>query len=436
MADKIIQIAIDGPAGAGKSTVARAVAGELGILYLDTGAMYRAIGLKALEQGISPQDEAAVSAMVEPTEVRIAYSEGEQQIELDGRDVTELIRTNEVSAAASAVSQWRAVRLKMVELQREIARTQSMVLDGRDIGTFVLPDAPYKFYLTATVNERARRRYLEQQAKGVDRPLEEYEAQIAARDKQDMEREFAPLRRAEDAVYVDSTGMKPQEVVKRIVNVVNNDELRRGYTFWMRAFYRLAKVVVTAMIHIGTPYRVVGGNLRGLKGPWLVCINHVAQWDALVTAEMFLPRKTSFMAKSSLFHHKAMNWIITALGAIPVRRGEADTSAIKKALNALEEGRVFAVFPEGTRNLKQDGSIAPLHTGAGLIAMKAKVPVLPIYIHHGGKYRFLHPFTVYMGQPVELSDLMGKRINNSLLEEVMDRIYQEMTRLKKIAEKR
>ncbi len=397
--------------------------------------MYRAIGLKALEQGLSPQDEQAVSAMMAHTSVKIAYSNGEQRIFLDGEDVTERIRTNEVSLAASAVSQWQAVRLKMVELQREIARSQSTVLDGRDIGTFVLPGAPYKFYLTATVAERAKRRYLEQQAKGEDRPLEEYEVQIAARDKQDMEREFAPLRRADDAILVDSTGMKPQEVVARIVNVIQLDERRSGSTFWMRTFYRAAKVVVPILLHFATPYRVVGGNLRGLKGPWLVCINHAALWDALVVAEMFLPRKASFMAKSSLFHHKAMNWIITALGAIPVRRGEADTSAIKKAVNALDEGRILAIFPEGTRNLKQDGSIAPLHTGAGLIAMKAKVPVLPIYIHHGGKYRFLHPFTIYMGQPVDLSDLAGSRVNSSLLEEVTGRIYQEMLRLKNIAEK-
>ena len=435
MTNKIYQIAMDGPAGAGKTTVAKAVAKELDILYLDTGAMFRAMGLKALRMGISPDDEAAVSALVPDTRIDVTYENGQQHTLLDGEDVSDVIRTLEVSAAASSVGKWKAVRSMMLEQQRKIASQQSTLLDGRDIGTHVLPDAPFKFYLTATVTERARRRFLEMGEKeGLS--LEEYEAQIAARDEQDMNREVAPLRRAEDAIYLDTTGMKPEEVIRRILNIVTVDEQFKGQTHVMRWLYKAARVVVPPIVHLVSPYKVIGTDIRKLKGPYLVCFNHTALWDALLAAEMLLPRKTAFMAKSSLFDKKFMRWIITAVGAVPVRRGEADTTAIKNALAVLDEGRIFAIFPEGTRNLKQDGSIAPFLSGAGLVALKAKVPVLPIYIHNGGKYRFMKPIEIYAGEPVDLSDMMGKRVNNSALEKCTGRIYEAMDELRKKAEKK
>jgi len=224
--------------------------------------------------------------------------------------------------------------------------------------------------------------------------------------------------------------------VRRIINIVTIDEQFKDQTPGMRLLYKVARVVVPPIVHLVSPYKVVGRDLRTLKGPYLVCLNHTAQWDALLSAVMLLPRKTSFMAKSTLFDKKFMQWLITAVGAIPVRRGEADTTAIKNALNVLDEGRLFVIFPEGTRNLKQDGSIAPFLSGAGLVAMKAKVPVLPVYIHNGGRYRFMKPVTIHVGDPVDLSDMMGKRVNNSALEECMDRIYRAMDELRKKAQKK
>lgn len=215
-----INIAIDGPVGAGKSSIADQVAGRLNILHLDTGAMYRAFGLYALRSGADLADEAALSALAESVDVQVKYVSGAQRTLLFGEDVSELIRTGEVSAAASAVSRWPAVRRRMVRAQQEMARTADMLIDGRDIGTVVLKDSPCKIFLTAAPEERARRRYLQQLEKGDKTPYEQVLRELNARDEQDMNRKTDPLRRAEDAVLVDSTDMTPEETVEAIVRLV------------------------------------------------------------------------------------------------------------------------------------------------------------------------------------------------------------------------
>ena len=215
-----MNIAIDGPVGAGKSSIADAVAGKLGILHLDTGAMYRALALYALRSGVELTDEAAVSACCAQADIAVGYADGRQRTLLSGEDVSDLIRTGEVSAAASVVSKWPAVRERMVALQQELARKGNMLIDGRDIGTVVLADSPCKIYLTASAEERARRRYLQNLEKGDNTPFEDVLAALNARDAQDMGRAVSPLRQAEDAVLVDSTDMTREQVVDAIMKIV------------------------------------------------------------------------------------------------------------------------------------------------------------------------------------------------------------------------
>lgn len=217
-----MNIAIDGPVGAGKSSIADEVASRLNILHLDTGAMYRAIALFALRSGVELTDEAAVSACSEKAEVAVRYEGGRQHTMLFGEDVTGLIRTGEVSAAASVVSKWPAVRRRMVRAQQELARQADMLIDGRDIGTVVLADSPCKIYLTASAEERARRRYLQNVQKGDMTPYETVLDELNARDAQDMNRKTDPLRRAQDAVLVDSTDMTPEQVVETILSIVED----------------------------------------------------------------------------------------------------------------------------------------------------------------------------------------------------------------------
>jgi cytidylate kinase len=219
----MINIAIDGPAGAGKSTIAKTISRELGIIYLDTGAMYRTVALKAIWSGVDTCDQEALSSLVKDIDIKIEYKDNEQRIFLDGIDVTGDIRTPEVSIGASNVAVVPAVRIKMVELQRAIAKENDVVMDGRDIGTYVLPEARYKFFLTASLDERARRRYEEMVLKGISGAnLEEVKKDIEFRDRNDSSRAFAPLSKASDAIEIDTTELGPQDVVRLIMDHIKN----------------------------------------------------------------------------------------------------------------------------------------------------------------------------------------------------------------------
>ena len=212
-------IAIDGPAGAGKSTIAKQLAKELSFIYVDTGAMYRSMALYFMRNGIAKEDEAAISDACKTVEVSIAYENGEQQVLLNGENVSKEIRKEEVGKMASATSVYKEVRKKLVELQQKLAADKDVIMDGRDIGTCVLPNAQVKIYLTASVETRAERRYHELQEKGAACDLEVIKKDIADRDYQDMHREISPLKQAEDAILVDSSDMGIEEVVETIKNI-------------------------------------------------------------------------------------------------------------------------------------------------------------------------------------------------------------------------
>lgn len=210
-------IAIDGPAGAGKSTIARKAAKNLSFIYVDTGAMYRAMGLYFLRQGISPEDNEKIEEACEQIQVSITYENGEQQVLLNGENVSKEIRREEVGNMASKTSANSKVREKLVALQRELAEKENVVMDGRDIGTQVLPHATVKIYLTASSRERAKRRYLELKEKGMETDLDEIEADIKERDHRDMTREISPLRQAEDAVLIDASFMNIEQVTQAVL---------------------------------------------------------------------------------------------------------------------------------------------------------------------------------------------------------------------------
>lgn len=216
-----INIAIDGPGGAGKSTVARAVAKQLGFIYVDTGAIYRAIGLKFVRTGKSFTNENIISVLP-GTELSLTHIDGEQHIIIDGEDVSSLIRTQEISSAASKVSAVPEVRAFLLDLQRDIARKNNVIMDGRDVGTVILPNAEVKIFLTANVEIRARRRHRELMAKGLETPdtFERVLKEVAERDKADSERATAPIKPAEDAVLVDTSDMDFEQSVQTVINII------------------------------------------------------------------------------------------------------------------------------------------------------------------------------------------------------------------------
>ncbi|MBO4635510.1 MAG: (d)CMP kinase [Clostridiales bacterium] len=215
------QIAVDGPSGSGKSTLAKGVAKKLGIMYLDTGAMYRTCGLSALKKGIDPSDPVAVENMLQTMKLDIEFRDGIQHMILDGEDVTGMIRTPEVSMAASSISALPVIRNAMVDMQRKIASSQSFVIDGRDIASNVLPNAKYKFFVTASAEKRAERRLLELNNNGnFSQNYEEVLADIIKRDKQDSEREFAPLRQVPEAIVIDTSDIGIEETLETLLSYI------------------------------------------------------------------------------------------------------------------------------------------------------------------------------------------------------------------------
>lgn len=218
----MISVAIDGPAGAGKSTVAKAAAEKLGFIYVDTGALYRAIGLKFSNCGYDRDSDMPIDGILSNTKIDIAFENGEQHVYLDGKDVSSLIRTPEASMMASAVSSKPEVRAFLLEMQRELARKNNVIMDGRDIGTVVLPNAQVKIFLTASVRERALRRYRELTEKGMKVELFEIEEDIKTRDYNDSHREIAPLKPAEDSILADTTGNNLEESTQMVVKIIKD----------------------------------------------------------------------------------------------------------------------------------------------------------------------------------------------------------------------
>lgn len=216
---KSIQIALDGPAAAGKSTIAKIVAEQLGYIYIDTGAMYRAITLKALNEGIDLSDNKAAGELLAKTAIDLQPSENGQLVFLDQQNVTEAIRSQEVTGSVSEMAAHESVRLQMVKLQQQLAEGRGVVMDGRDIGTDVLPKAELKVFMSASVKERARRRFEENKKRNIHTPLEELQGEIAKRDQMDSEREVSPLRQADDAIYLDTTSLTIREAAAEILRL-------------------------------------------------------------------------------------------------------------------------------------------------------------------------------------------------------------------------
>lgn len=215
------KIAIDGPAATGKSTIAKLLAKRLSFIYIDTGAMYRAMGLYFLKNNISYNDENMINSLCDDIDLSISYQDGEQQISLNGENVTNLIRTEEVSKYASITSTYKKVREKLVYLQRSLGEKENVIMDGRDIGTVVFPNADLKIYLTATAKERVKRRYKELLLKGENVKEEDVEAELKERDYRDTNRENSPLRRADDAILIDTTNLSIEEVLEKIEKIYN-----------------------------------------------------------------------------------------------------------------------------------------------------------------------------------------------------------------------
>ncbi len=455
----MINIAIDGPAGAGKSTIAKAVAKDLGIIYLDTGAMYRATAYLALQKGIDPKDEQKVSEMLEDLKMDVVYKDGDQRIIVNGIDATPYLREHYMSKAASDISALPCVRYKMVDLQRDFASKNDVVLDGRDIGTFVLPNANCKFFLTASPEERAQRRMKDLEEKGEKVDYQTLLSDIIQRDYNDSHRKVAPLKQADDADFVDTTQMSVEDVVAHVKEVVHiktknanpteqNAEkpstiipsskmdkktLARIKTYYKPeksfAFYRFLRVILRPIQMLVWPTKVIGAeNAKKVKGALFTC-NHYSKMDSMIPYFVLFKKEAHALAKYELFTNPVAGWFLHKMGAIPVRRGEADIESVKQVLRVLKDGKQLLIFPEGTRNKEGTQHMAEFKTGTARFAIKAKVPVVPMIYYQSPKA--FRKNWLYVGEPFSLEEFYGARTidENHAATEVIKEKMDETRRL-------
>lgn len=417
----IYTIAVDGPVGAGKSSVASQVAQRLGILHLDTGAMYRAFAYKALKDGIDMNDEAALTRLTQTAMPEVRYENGAQHTYMDGEDVNAFIRTPEISMATSTISKYAGVRRAMVAQQQALAKTQSVLMDGRDIGTVVLKNATIKIYLTASAEVRAQRRYAELQAKGDPSTYEQVLADVIRRDEQDSTREVDPLRPAEDAQLLDSSELTQEQVVEEIVRRVN---LKLGQKPHEEekptALYRVGRALFGFLFHTLLPVRYHHVERVQLDAPYMLISNHNSMLDPMLIAVPVYRYHVRFLGKKELMKNPVLRWCVQKLLFIPVDRHNMDMAAVRTCLKTLKEQHVLGIFPEGTRN--KEGVMQDLESGVAMMALRAGVRMLPAYISE--KPRLLRRVDVYYGDPISVRDIAARGISRETCEEVLERIRQ------------
>ena len=417
----IYTIAVDGPVGAGKSSVADQVAERLHILHLDTGAMYRAFAYQALKEGVALDDGEALSGLAARCMPQVRYMGGVQHTLINGEDVTGLIRTPEISMAASTVSRQACVRSAMVAQQQALARRQSMLLDGRDIGTRVLPNATLKIFLTASAQVRAKRRFDELQQKGDSSTYEQVLAEVIQRDEQDSTRQVDPLRPAQDAQVIDTSDMSQEQVVEEILRRI---QLKLGHhpprAERFTPMYRFAFGLAGVLFRTLLPVQIHHEERLQMDAPYILIANHQHMMDPLLIAWTCYRYQVRFMGKKELAKSPIGKWFFSKLLMITVDRHHTDMGAIRSALKVLKEGHVLGIFPEGTRN--KPGVMEDMESGIGMLALMGKAKLLPAYI--AGKPRLFRRVHVYYGQPISLADIAQKGVNKESCEEVLERIRQ------------
>ena len=416
----MIRIAIDGPGGAGKSSVAKAIAKELGIIYVDTGALYRTIALHMLKKGISPSDKDSVINELGAFTLELTFIDGKQVILLDGVDVGDTIRTPEISMAASAVSAIGEVREYLLNTQRSIARNNSIIMDGRDIGTVILPYAELKIFLTASPEARAKRRYDELIAKGQSVTFESVFSEMVERDKNDSTRSIAPCVPADDAIILDNSKLTLEQTRDRIIKLAHKRS---------KSFYKGVKGFLTPFVKFFHRISVHGiENVDTEKG-YVICSNHIAAKDIFIIAAAY-PAEIRFVAKKELFSIPILGWLIKKCGAIKLDRGGSDVAAIKNSVKLAKAGYTIAIFPQGHRHPGVDPSKTPIRNGAGMIAYKSESDVLPVFIKvKNNKYAFFRKIDIYFGKPIKNAEFAFNDGGSDEYKLATERIFSEILKL-------
>ncbi len=426
--------ALDGPAGAGKSTVAKELAKKLGYIYVDTGALYRAIGLYCTRCGADTTSAAQVVPLLNCIRLELKFENGAQAVYLNDENVSEAIRLPEMSMAASNVSAISKVREFLLDLQRDIAANNDIIMDGRDIGTVILPNAQVKIFLTASVEERANRRYKELIAKGHDVDYEEIKKDIIQRDYNDSHREIAPLKKADDAIEVDSSDMNAEQVIDTIADIITrkkalletptppeNAKITVGL-----CLYSLVRWLVKGVFLIMFNVKVEGRKNIPHGGGHIVASNHIS-WADPILIGMYIVSPNAYISKMELFKNKLVAILLTVLQAFPVTRGSGDTGFIAKSIKFLRKRNNVVIFPEGTRS--KTGEIGRAKTGISHIVTESYAPVVPVSIKCEGKVRFRSRISVRFGEVIPAEKLFTVNHSTSEMHRIRDIIMDDIKEL-------
>ena len=442
---KRLIVTIDGPAGSGKSTTASILAERLGLLYLDTGAMYRGVTHAALRRGVAPEDAPAVTALAEELEIEFRRVGEASRIFVDGVDVSTEIRSPDVSRSVSPVSRHPGVRRAMVRIQRTIARNGGVVAEGRDTGSVVFPYADLRVFLVADIESRSERRQRQLNEMGMDQSLEEIRENIARRDEIDSGRAHSPLLKPAGALLVDTSDCTIEDQVRIIEEGARRearriDQLRvnRGtkneFTS-MRFYYRISHLAIRLFWRILFGLRIHGSEHIRYREKFVFASNHLSYADPLV-AGCALDREVSYVAKKELFRNRFFAWLIRTYNALPIDRDEIDRSALKLISSKLRSGGSVLMFPQGTRS--KDGSIGELKPGLGFIAIYNGSAVVPMHI--AGTNDLLGCFLrrkrldVRIGPPIRMPEGHEPRDRKSEYRILSSMVGEEMRMLRDAAE--
>lgn len=424
-------VAIDGPAGTGKGTVTKILAKKFKLINVDTGAMYRCVALDMLNKGVKLEELDKIKEILENINIELKHENNKDLVFLNDEDVTEKIRSKEVSGFVSQVSSIKEVRLSMVELQRKMAEGKEVIMEGRDIGTYVFPAADVKIYLDADLEERARRRFKQNKEKGINTPYVEVLENIKMRDENDKSKEIGALKLAHDAEVIDSTSMSINQVVREISSIIQkkkNEIKMQGKIYkerkenaWKKFVRKVVKVFLSALYHIA--YRVKINGSVPKEGAYILCCNHINYLDAAAIV-LFNKRKVNFVAKEDLFTHGILYWLGHLFDAIPIKRDMQDIEAMKRCLRVLKNGELLGIFPEGTRKGMEKNMKAK--NGAAYMAIKSNVKVIPVGIH--GTFQPFSKVYVNYGEPIDLSKYKNQK---DKLDEATEIIMEQIVMLTK-----
>lgn len=434
-------IAIDGPAGSGKSTTASLLAERLGLTYLDTGAMYRAVTHKALTMKIDPEDGETVSRIAETLDLELKKVHGKPVLCLDGRSIEREIREPDVSRFVSPVSRHRGVRNAMVKIQRRTATKGGIVAEGRDTGSVVFPFAHVKVFLVAGIEARAARRVKQLKGMGIEQPVDEIRENIIKRDTIDSNREHSPLIRPPGSIVVDTSNITIGEQVA-IVEAHARKEAERlsDLKVWrgerdpfnrMNRYYRISHFIVRAFFKLLFGLRISGEDNLRFKENYIFASNHISYADPPVIGCTF-NREVWFMAKKELFRNRLFAWLIRTYHAIPVDREEIDRKTLRMIMNRLKENESILMFPEGTRS--KTGKIGALKGGLGFIALNTGTSIVPVHVTGSNRLFacFLRRYrlAVHIGPPIRIPDGYDSPDKRTDYQVLSSMVHHEMRMLK------